>query len=131
MARRGTDPTERDLDGTLADLADVVDAIASAVGSHDLAALEAANARAVTLQAHIAALVAALDDAERARPSRQLAGLVARLRLGVRRNALLIERAWSIDAATTRLLLSLGRTPTEPLSVAYVPPAVSTLERHA
>jgi len=130
MARR-TDPAKVDLDATLAELADAVDAIAAAVGSHDLAGLELANARAATLQATLAAHIAALGEADRARPPRQPAGLVTRLRAGVRRNALLIERAWSIDAATTRLLLSLGRTPDEPLSVAYVPVQLPTIERRA
>ena len=132
MARRPAGPAAHvDLDATLAELADVIDAIGVAVGSHDLAALDAANERAMTLQATLAARIAVLGDADRARPPGQLAGLVARLRAGVRRNALLIERAWAMDAATTRLLLSLGRSPAEPLAGAYIPVQAATIERHA
>lgn len=132
MARRTTGPgADVDLDATLADLADVIDAIGVAVGNHDLAALDAANARATALQATLAVRIAALGEADRTRPTGQLAGLLARLRSGVRRNALLIERAWAIDAATTRLLLSLGRSPAEPLTGAYVAVPVATIERRA
>lgn len=132
MARRGRTPeTEIELDAALAGLADAVDAIAVAVGSHDLAALEAANARALTLQGVLAARIAAIDEAERVRPAHQIAVLVGRLRFGVRRNALLIERAWAIDAATTRLLMSLGRHPNEPRTGVYVPEPIVTIERRA
>lgn len=132
MARRTTGPAAHvDLDATLAELADVIDSIGVAVRSHDLAAIEAANERATALQTALAARIAAPGDADRVRPSGRLVGLLDRLRSGVRRNALLIEHAWAIDAATTRLLLSLGRSPAEPLVGAYVPIPVATIERRA
>lgn len=132
MARpMGRPAAPLDLDAGLAELADVVDLIAVAVGRHDLIALNAANARATELHAALAAQIAALGAADRPRPAGQMADLLARLRSGVRRNALLIERAWAIDAATTRLLLSLGRSPAEPLAGAYVPVPAANIERRA
>ncbi len=132
MARPTAQPAAPlDLDASLAGLADVIDVIAIAVGRHDLAALTAANARATEIQASLALQIAALDPTERVRPTGQITNLLARLRTGVRRNAFLIERAWAIDAATTRLLLSLGRNPSEPFAGAYVPVPAANIERRA
>jgi hypothetical protein len=94
----------------LSTLADAMDELAIAVERHDLAALLAANERAERLIAEVDAAAAALTPADRAVIDPfQLAALRERIAIGARRNAYLIERAWALDAATIRLLASLGR----------------------
>jgi hypothetical protein len=133
MTRRGPVPVAGgDLQAALAELAELVDAIADAVRGHDLAGLGAANERATELHAALAERISALGEAGRLPPAAgPLGGLIGRLRSGVRRNALLIERAWAIDAATTRLLLSLGRGPAAPVSGVYAPIPIANIERSA
>ena len=90
-------------------LADASDTLTIAVERHDLAALIAASDRAERLTEQVAGLAAELEPSERsALDSKRIAGLRERLAVSARRNAYLIERAWSLDAATMRLLAGVG-----------------------
>ena len=118
---------------SLTELADATDELTIAVERHDLAALLAANERAEMLTARADALANALDDADRAvlDPVRILA-LRERLDTAARRNAYLIERAWALDAATMRLLISLGRPSADsPMSTYAAPTSATYLDRQA
>ena len=123
-AREGTG-----YDAALAALLEATEAIATAVESHDRVALEAANGRADRLVDQLAALTAGLSAIERAAvgdPTSRTHALALRLRAAGRRNALLIERAWALDAATTRLLAGLvsGDVHALPLYAGMAPVAV-------
>ncbi|HEX8941065.1 MAG TPA: hypothetical protein VF763_12965 [Candidatus Limnocylindrales bacterium] len=114
-----------DLQAALAALADATDAVAFAVRKHDHAALLEANLRADALVAEVGRRTADLSPQERLElDAAGVPALCERLRAAARRNALLIERAWAIDAATMRLLAALAR-PAEPAadapSAAYGP----------
>jgi len=117
----------------LGELADATDSLTIAVERHDLARLVAASERAATLTAQIGDLSAGLTDADRARLDRErMRALRGRIDLAARRNAWLIERAWALDAATMRLLASLGRpTGDLPLQSYAPPPGPGYLDRQA
>jgi len=118
----------------LRELLGATDAVATAVEAHDRLALETANARAEQLCDEVGHLVANLDpDATRslADPRFGLAQLIGSLRASGRRNALLIERTWALDAATTRLLASLAISGTAPSSPYAVAPTATAVERRA
>ena len=94
----------------LGELADASDSLTTAVEHHDLAGLEAANERAEALTVRIGDLAAGMTTADRVRvDNRRVRALRERIDVAARRNAYLIERAWAVDAATMRLLASLGR----------------------
>lgn len=117
----------------LRELLEAADAITVAVEVHDRVALEAANARAERLAEEVGRLMAQLDPiqtADLADPGFGLGGIVGRLRAAGRRNALLIERAWALDAATTRLLAGLARGGTEGAPL-YAGTAFVAVERRA
>lgn len=117
----------------LALLEDVSARVTDAVTRHDRVALEAANADAEALVAEVGRLAATLSPAER--PFLAPLGIPAaceRLAAGSRRNALLIERAWAVDAALMRLLLGAGRAGTEGTATGYGAAAGPTwLDREA
>jgi hypothetical protein len=117
----------------LGELADATDSLTTAVERHDLAGLVAANEHAEALTERIRDLSVGLTDSDRARIDHErIRALRERIDLAARRNAYLIERAWAIDAATMRLLASLGRpAPDMPLH-SYAPPsAPAYLDRQA
>ena len=117
----------------LGELADATDSLTVAVEHHDLAALVIANECAEALAEWIKDLSVALTDADRVRIDHvRIRALRERIERGARRNAYLIERAWAVDAATMRLLASLGRPdPDVPLH-SYAPPsAPGYLDRQA
>ena len=121
-APRGPDPVDW-LAEELGSLAAACDATTTAVERHDLVALMAANELAVTLTERIRERAAALTDAERARVgSDRILTLHERISRAVQRNAFLIEHAWALDAATMRLLASLGRPDPELPLHSYAPP---------
>jgi len=118
----GADPIDW-LAEELGSLATACEATTAAVERHDLTALVGANELAETLTERIRDRAAALTDAERARVgSDRIRTLHERISRAVQRNAFVIERAWALDAATMRLLASLGRPdPDQPLH-SYAPP---------
>lgn len=117
----------------LSKLAASTDALTIAVERHDLAGLLAATDRAEVLTGKITEISAGLTDADRpGLDAERILALRDRLDVAARRNAYLIERAWALDAATMRLLASLGRpAPDVPLQ-SYAPPSVpGYLDRQA
>ncbi|MBA3876309.1 MAG: hypothetical protein C0498_05125 [Anaerolinea sp.] len=132
-AQRATDgPMPGDLQATLREVAEILDAVAAAVLAHDRIRLDSANARATALLTTLAAQITELDGTGGQVPADgRVTGLVRRLRAAVRRNSMLIERAWAMDAATTRLLLSLGRGPVESPAGAYATVPILSIERNA
>jgi len=103
-------PQISSLEAALIRLAGASDGVTEAVTHHDRGALEAANERADVLMAEIGQLATALSPPERALlPQTGVPALCERLAAGARRNALLIENAWAVDAALMRLLLGLGK----------------------
>jgi hypothetical protein len=128
----GVDPVDwlaEDLGG----LAAACDATTTAVENHDLAGLVAANELAETLTERIRDRAAGLTEAERARVGTdRIRTLHERISRAVQRNAYLIERAWALDAATMRLLASLGRPhPDLPLHSYGPPDGPGYLDRQA
>jgi hypothetical protein len=94
----------------LEDLADASDTLTIAVERHDLPSLLNASDRAERLTEQVAVLATDLSPADRlALDGPRIAGLRERLGVSARRNAYLIERAWALDAATMRLLASVGQ----------------------
>jgi len=134
ISRRAVDrPVPADLNAMLREVGAALDTIAAAVIAHDRDRLDAANTHANDLLAVIAARGSAPDASTvPTRPDGEAAATLVRgLRTAVRRNAMLIERAWAMDAATTRLLLSLGRGPADTPAGAYSRLPIVTLERSA
>lgn len=118
----GVDPVDW-LAEELGSLAAACDATTAAVEQHDLVGLVAANEQAERLTERIRERASALTDAERARVgTERVRTLHERIGRAVQRNAYLIERAWALDAATLRLLASLGRPDTELGLGSYAPP---------
>lgn len=111
-AGRPAEPHLGPLLAALAELTDASEAMADAVRRRDLDALTAACHRAQELTARVEAHRRALDTVE---PTDGQAGrlraLRDRLAAAARRNALLIEQAWALDAATLRLIAGFGRGP--------------------
>jgi hypothetical protein len=109
------------------------DRVSDAVGRHDRLALEAANAEADALVVEVGRLAAALTPADR--PLLVELGIPAaceRLAAGSRRNAILIEQAWAVDAALMRLMLGAGRAGADGNSSAYgSAPGPTWLDREA
>ena len=118
----GVDPVDW-LAEELGSLAAACDATTLAVERHDITGLVTANALAEAITDRIRDRAAALTEAELARVgSERIRTLYERISRAVQRNAYLIERAWALDAATMRLLASLGRPdPDLPLG-SYAPP---------
>lgn len=117
----------------LGELAEAADSLTHAIEGHDLAGLLAAIERAETLGGRVDELAAGFTDLDRARldPVR-FAAVRDRLTRAARRNAYLIEQAWALDAATLRLLASLGRPPAETPVAPYAPSAAAgCLDRQA
>lgn len=111
--------------GALIELADATDALTIAVERRDLPGLVAATDRAGATIPRIEQLTATLTPDERAElDPRHVAVLNERLAVAARRNAYLIERAWALDAATLRLLMSVGSTlgATDPTASTYAAP---------
>ncbi len=96
----------------LAELADASEAMTRAVQRRDLDALAASCRQAQDLTDRVEALSGDLGAFE---PGDGQAGrlrtLRDRLATVARRNALLIEQAWALDAATMRLIVGFGRAP--------------------
>jgi hypothetical protein len=107
--------------------------VGDAVRRHDRTALEAANADADVLVAEVGRLAAALTPADR--PILAELGIPAaceRLAAGSRRNALLIEQAWAVDAALMRLMLGAGRPGADGSAAGYgSAPGPTWLDREA
>ncbi|HEX7490706.1 MAG TPA: hypothetical protein VF337_03265 [Candidatus Limnocylindrales bacterium] len=103
-------PTLSALTAALDRLVAASDGVAEAVRRHDRLALVSSNEQADALVGEINRLNSTLTDEDRA-----LFGVVGvpalceRLGSSARRNALLIEQAWAVDAALMRLLLGLGK----------------------
>lgn len=117
----------------LRELLNAADAIATAVETHDRGALEVANALADRLANEIGSLTSRLNPDEAASlsdPDSRFRQIVERLRAAGRRNGLLIERAWALDAATTRLLAGLARAAAEGAPL-YAPTSIVAVERRA
>ena len=98
------------LTNALSRLVAASDGVADAVRRHDRLALVGCNEQADALVGEVNTINASLADSDRA-----LLGVVGvpalceRLAASARRNALLIEQAWAVDAALMRLLLGLGK----------------------
>jgi hypothetical protein len=133
ISRRAADrPPPGDLLETLARLGEALDAIADAVIAHDRERLDAANARANDLLDTLAVRRRAVEESGiPATSDPEVVGIMRSLRTAVRRNAMLIERAWATDASTTRLLMSLGRGPADSPMAAYAPAPYVAIERSA
>jgi hypothetical protein len=96
------------------------DAVTHAVTGHDHDGLVAANERADGLLAEVGRLTAALTPDDQALlPRTAVPGLCRRLGIAARRNAVLIESAWAVDAALMRLLLGAGRNGSENAVAGY------------
>ena len=107
----------------LRDLADASDALGDALMRHDHAALLTANGRTESVTAALTARAETLTDSERSElASPVLAPLFDRIRAAARRNAVLIEQAWELDAATMRLLVGVGRAQADGQLAAYAAP---------
>ncbi len=123
----GGDPWE-----TLRQVAETLEAVAAAVIDHDRDRLDCANEHARELLGTLAAQVGEIEEAGIPFPVDGRAALLAHgLHDAVRRNSVLIERAWAMDAATTRLLLSLGRAAADSPAGVYAPSPVLSIERSA
>jgi hypothetical protein len=91
-------------------LGDALDELTIAVERRDLGRLVGATAAAEGLSGAIRERARALPPEERAQLDRhRLRDLTERLAAAARRNAYLIEQAWSLDAATMRLLIALAQ----------------------
>lgn len=91
-------------------LVEASDGVADAVTRHDRLALTISNERADALVDEVNRLTGALSDEDRLLFGEVgVTALCERLAAGARRNALLIEQAWAVDAALMRLLLGLGK----------------------
>ena len=83
--------------------------VTDAVTRHDRAALEAANARSESILAEVGRLTSDLTSVDRPFLAELgVPGTCEALAATSRRNAFLIEQAWSIDAALMRELISAG-----------------------
>jgi hypothetical protein len=109
------------------------DRVSDAVRRHDRLALEAANAEADALVIEVGRLAAALTPEDR-----QFLGELGipaaceRLAAGSRRNAVLIEQAWAVDAALMRLMLGAGRAGADGSTPGYgSTPGPTWLDREA
>ena len=86
------------------------DGVAEAVRRHDRLELIRCNEQADALVGEVNRLNSALTDEDRALLGvGGVSALCERLAACARRNALLIEQAWAVDAALMRLLLGLGK----------------------
>jgi hypothetical protein len=102
------------LSAALGRLAAASDGVADAVTRHDRLALTRSNEQAEALVGEVNGLIAALTPEDRlSLGDVGIPALIERLDAGARRNAYLIERAWSVDAALMRLLLGLGKVGTD------------------
>ena len=108
---------------TLGGLVEATDAITSSITARDLAALGTAVSRAETLTEALGRANPTLEEMRGDRRIREagpeLVGLRQRLRENGRRNALLIQRAWELDAAAVRLLVRLVAPDAEQPAAAY------------
>jgi hypothetical protein len=106
----GLSPQLSALSAALSDLAAVSDDVTEAIQRHDRIALEAANARAEELLADIGRINASLTEDDRHLVAEtDIATLCQALAVGARRNALLLEQAWAVDAALMRLVVGAGK----------------------
>jgi hypothetical protein len=98
------------LTAALSRLVAASDGVAEAVGRHDRLALIRCNEQAEALVGEVTRLNSYLTDEDRALLGAVgVPSLCERLGACARRNALLIEQAWAVDAALMRLLLGLGK----------------------
>jgi len=106
----GLSPQLSALSAALSDLAAVSDDVTEAIQRHDRIALEAANARAEELLADIGRINASLTEDDRHLVAEtDISTLCQALAVGARRNALLLEQAWAVDAALMRLVVGAGK----------------------
>lgn len=117
----------------LHDLADASEALGDALMRHDRPGLVAANGRTEALTALLAERADTLTPAERtALAAPELAPLYERIRTAARRNMVLIEQAWALDAATLRLLAGVGQAQAEgQLSPYRTPSRAGYIDRQA
>jgi hypothetical protein len=107
----------------LADLVVACDATTTALERRDLPGLIAANERAEALMDRIRERATDLNDSDLSHADTDPARVLReRIDRATRRNAYLIERAWALDAATMRLLASLGRPAPDQATHPYAPP---------
>jgi hypothetical protein len=98
------------LSAALGRLAAASDGVADAVTRHDRLALTRCNEQAEALVEEVNGFIAVLMPEDRASLGEVgIPALIERLDAGARRNAYLIEHAWSVDAALMRMLLGLGK----------------------
>ena len=121
------------LTSALSRLLSASDAVATAVQGHDHVGLLEANARSDALIGEINGLTAELTEDEREQLDEVgVTELCAQLASRARRNAFLIEQAWAVDAALTRLLASLGRINPDGFNAGYAAaPSPTYVDRQA
>jgi len=96
------------------------DGVTEALTHHDRAALEASNELAGAIVAEIGDIAGSLTDDDRADlPDTSIPALRERLGVTARRNAVLIEQAWAVDAALMRLILGGGKTSPDAAGAGY------------
>ena len=117
----------------LRDLADAAEALGDALMRHDRIALVAANERSDAVTSRLTERAEALTPEEREElASPALAPVFDRIRAAARRNMVLIEQAWALDAATLRLLAGVGQAqPETPLGPYRSPARAGYLDRQA
>jgi len=121
------------LAGALVRLLEASDGVADAVTRHDRIDLIRLNEAAEAIVDQVNICAASLSTEERAVVSQTgIPALCERLAAGARRNALLIEQAWAVDAALMRLLLGMGKTGIEgPLGAYNSAPGPTYVDRGA
>jgi hypothetical protein len=112
-ASHHTGPGEPGEATLLAALADVSDALTAAIVSHDREAIVAATHDAEAIVAELSRLQGSPDAARPQPADADVVLLAARIEAAARRNALLLERAWAVDAAMLRLLAAAAKAESE------------------
>jgi hypothetical protein len=84
--------------------------VTEALTHHDRHALEASNDLSDAIVVEIGELAGDLTDGDRAElATTSIPALREQLGIAARRNAVLIEQAWAVDAALMRLVLGAGK----------------------
>jgi hypothetical protein len=108
------------LASTLSRLLAASNGVTEALTRHDRVALETSNELSSSLVAEVGDLAVGLTDQERLDlASTPIPELRAELAAAARRNAVLIEQAWAVDAALMRLILGGGKTGQDAAGTGY------------
>jgi hypothetical protein len=121
-AETGWSPSPRlvALASALTRLLAAADGVTEALARHDRAALEASNERSSAIVAEVADIAGSLTGEDRSElGATSIPTLREQLGVAARRNAVLIEQAWAVDAALMRLVLGGGRTVPDPSGAGY------------